>query len=95
MDNNKRINCRKRHLITDTLGLLWGVIVHADNLHDETTAHKVVGPYIGYLHRLKKILGDTVYEKIFRDWVYENMLRAEQSKQYLISINIPCLQSNL
>jgi len=77
IDGNKRINGRKRHIITDTLGLVWGVVVHAANLHDGTTAHQVVEPLAGYLHRLKKILADAAYEKVFRDWVYENMLGVE------------------
>lgn len=77
IDGNKRINGRKRHVITDTLGLVWGVVVHAANLHDGTTANQVVEPLMGYLHRLKKILADAAYEKVFREWVYENMLGVE------------------
>jgi len=77
IDGNKRINGRKRHIVTDTLGLVWGVVVHAANLHDGTTANQVVEPLIGYLHRWKKILADAAYEKVFRDWVYENMLGVE------------------
>lgn len=74
IDGNKRVNGRKRHIITDTLGLVWGVVVHAANLHDGATASQVVEPLIGYLYRMKKILADAAYEKVFRDWVYENML---------------------
>lgn len=77
IDGNKRINGRKRHIITDTLGLVWGVVVHATNLHDGAKANQVVEPLISYLHRLKKILADAAYEKIFRDWVYENLLDVE------------------
>lgn len=77
IDGNKRINGRKRHIITDTLGLVWGVVVHAANLHDGTTANQVVEPLVGYLHRLKKILADAAYEKVFRNWVYENLLGIE------------------
>ncbi len=77
VDGNKRINGRKRHIITDTLGLVWGVVVHAANLHDGATANQVVEPLVGYLHRLKKILADAAYEKVFRDWVYENLLGIE------------------
>lgn len=77
IDGNKRINGRKRHIITDTLGLVWGVVVHAANLHDGATASQVVEPLVGYLHRLKKILADAAYEKVFRDWVYENLLGIE------------------
>ena len=34
IDGNKLINGRKRHLIVDTLGLVWGVVVHAADIHD-------------------------------------------------------------
>ena len=77
IDGNKRINGRKRHIVTDTLGLIWFVVVHAANLTDGSMAHKVVDPLQGYLHRLQKILADAAYEKNFRDWVYENMLGVE------------------
>ena len=40
-------------------------------------ANQVVEPSVGYLHRLKKILADAAYEKIFRDWVHENLLGVE------------------
>jgi len=77
IDGNKRINGRKRHVVTDTLGLVWGVVVHAANLADGTTASQVVEPLIGYLHRVKKILADAAYEKVFRNWVEENLLGIE------------------
>lgn len=77
IDGNKRVNGRKRHIVTDTLGLVWFVVAHAANLADGTMANKVVEPLTGYLHRLKKILADAAYEKVFRDWVYENMLGVE------------------
>ena len=34
LDGGKKINGRKRHIITDTLGLIVGVIVTAANIHD-------------------------------------------------------------
>lgn len=77
VDGNKRINGRKRHVITDTLGLVWGVVVHAANIHDGVTANQVVEPLIGYLHRLEKILADAAYKKVFSKWVSENMLGVE------------------
>ena len=77
IDGNKRINGRKRHIITDTLGLIWGVVVHAANKTDGKTAHLVVEPLVGYLHRLEKILGDAAYKKSFIDWVQNNVLGLE------------------
>lgn len=77
IDGNKRINGRKRHVITDTLGLVWGVVVHAAHLADGTTAVRVVAPLQGYLHRMKKILADAAYKKTFMDWVGDNLLGVE------------------
>ena len=59
MDGNKNINRRKRHLIVDKLGLVWGEIVHAADIHDGVKAHLLVEHCLGYLERMKKILVDT------------------------------------
>jgi len=42
IDGNKCVNGRKKHLIVDTLGLVWGVVVHAADLADATKAHLLV-----------------------------------------------------
>jgi len=77
IDGNKRINGRKRHIVTDTLGLVWGVVVHAANLPDGSTAHRVIAPLTGYLSRLEKILADAAYKIAFKDWVSEQLLGVE------------------
>jgi putative transposase len=77
VDGNKKINGRKRHVITDTLGLVWGVVVHGANCFDGAMAHKVVAPLKGYLHRMEAILADAAYEKVFLEWVNENLLGVE------------------
>ena len=77
IDGNKKVNGRKRHVITDTLGLIWGVVVHAANEADGATASRVVEPLVGYLHRMKKILADAAYKKVFMDWVEEYILGVE------------------
>jgi len=77
IDGNKRINGRKRHVITDTLGLVWGVVVHAAHLADGSTAERVVAPMQGYLSRMKKILADAAYKHTFMDWVEANLLGVE------------------
>jgi len=50
-----RSNGCKRQVITDTLGLIWGVVVHAANQPDGTMAQRVVDPLLGYLDRRKDI----------------------------------------
>ncbi|GEO07502.1 DDE transposase [Adhaeribacter aerolatus] len=76
-DGNKQIKGRKRHVITDTLGLIWGVVVHAANLADGSMAQRVVDPLLGYLDRMQKILADEAYAKVFHEWVTHNMLGVE------------------
>jgi len=77
LDGNKRVNGRKRHLLVDTLGLVWAVIVHAANIHDGTRSSELVENTLGYLPRMKKILVDDAYKKIFIPWVESNILGLE------------------
>jgi len=77
LDGNKKVNGRKRHIITDTLGLLWNIVVHPANEHDGTTGHRVIEPIIGYVSELEKILADAAYKKGFQKWVENNMLGVE------------------
>lgn len=44
IDGNKKINGRKRHIVTDTLGLVWNVVVHSANQYDGQTANQVINP---------------------------------------------------
>lgn len=74
IDGNKKINGRKRHIVTDTLGLVWNVVVHSANQYDGQTANRVIEPLVGYVYRLKTILADAAYEKVFRCWVETNLL---------------------
>ena len=77
IDGNKLINGRKRHLIVDTLGLVWGVVVHAADIHDGVKAHLLVEGCLGYLDRMKKILVDEAYKKIFYGWLKDNIIGLE------------------
>ncbi|MFN7115469.1 MAG: IS5 family transposase [Saprospiraceae bacterium] len=73
IDGNKKVNGRKRHLLVDTLGLTWAVVVHAADVADGTTAHLLVEHLLGYLPRLRKILVDQAYKIAFVDWVEHNI----------------------
>lgn len=79
IDGNKRINGRKRHIIVDTLCLVWGVVVHAADVHDGLRSHELVEHCLGYLTRMKKILAtaaavDDAYKMIFKPWVEDNII---------------------
>lgn len=77
IDGNKRVNGRKRHLLVDTLGLVWGCVVHAADIHDGVRAKELIEQCLGYLHRMKKVLVDDGYKKVFIPWVEENVMGLE------------------
>jgi len=77
IDGNKKVNGRKRHILVDTLGLTWAVVVHAADLPDGTQAHLLVEHLLGYLPRLQKILVDQAYKIAFVEWVENNIAGLE------------------
>jgi len=60
-DGNKRIKGRKRHIITDTQGLLLSVNVHSAQEHDSKTAMEVIGLLDRKFERMKTIYADGGY----------------------------------
>lgn len=76
-DSNKKINGRKRHVITDALGLAWGVVEHGTNCYDGALALQVIAPLKVYRHRMETILADAAYEKVLMNWVKKNLLGVE------------------
>ena len=71
IDGGKRVNGRKRHIITDTMGLVWGVLVTAANLHDGKQGIVLFGQVKNKLKRLKKVLADGTYKGTFEEFVEE------------------------
>ena len=71
IDGGKKVNGRKRHIITDTLGLVWGVLVTAANLNDGKQGIILFGKIKDQLIRLKKVLADGTYKGSFEDFVKE------------------------
>ena len=74
IDGNKRINGRKRHILVDTLGLVWAVVVPSADRPEGTMAHLLVEHLTGYLPRMKKILVDQAYKKVFLKWVEDPII---------------------
>ena len=69
-DGNKRVSGRKRHVMTDTLGLLMGVVVHNANIGEREGAKMLFDKVRGKYPDLKKILADQGYTGIdFARWV--------------------------
>jgi putative transposase len=65
IDDHKKINGRKRHLVTDTVGNVLAVEVTAANVSDQVGGHgvldKLADMWTGQRIRLRKILADKAY----------------------------------
>jgi putative transposase len=71
-DAGKKIKGRKRHILVDTLGLLWGLVVHPANIQDREGARLLLRPFEHQLSRLSIIFADGGYEgQPLFDFVYD------------------------
>lgn len=76
VDGGKKIKGRKRHIVTDTIGLVLGVIITAANAHDGTIGVKVFGKIKTLLQRVGKVFADGTYKGTFEQFIKE-FLEAE------------------
>lgn len=90
-DGGKMIKGRKRHIITDTMGLLLAVVVHAANVHDSKGASDVIALLKGRFERLVKIVADGGYRgeliektKTRFGWILEIVLRSDHSSKFTV-----------
>jgi transposase len=60
-DGNKRVHGRKRHIITDVLGLLIAVVVTAACVQDRDAIRELVHAARAKSQRLEKVLVDSAY----------------------------------
>lgn len=70
-DAGKKVKGRKRHLLVDTLGLIWCVVVHAASVQDRDGAKSVLEKVVGKLPRLKRIWADGGYAGQLIAWVQQ------------------------
>lgn len=77
-DGGKKVKGRKRHVVTDTVGNVLGVVVNAANTDDRKGAKAVFnGLPTETVTSLKKIWADGGYDgQPFLDWVQENLQAA-------------------
>jgi putative transposase len=61
-DAGKKINGRKRHILTDTLGLMVGAIVHAADIQDRDGAPAVLRTILKRWPWLRHIFADAAYQ---------------------------------
>jgi putative transposase len=88
-DGGKRIKGRKRHIITDTQGLLLAVKIHSAQQHDSKAGAEVIGSLEYRFERMKKIYADGGYRGELSDnvkerfgWDMEISLRTDKSSDF-------------
>ena len=91
VDGGKKIKGRKRHIITDSMGLLLAVVVHAANVHDSKGASDVISLLKGRFGRLIKIVADGGYRgeliektRTTFGWILEIVLRTDHSSNFTV-----------
>ena len=62
IDGNKKVNGRKRFILTDTLGLVMGVLIVAANVGERAGAEKLFKETKGKYPRLRKVLADQGFD---------------------------------
>ena len=63
-DGGKKVNGRKRHILTDTLGLLLAVIVHPAGDNDSQWSARLLDRAQGFAPRLEAVLADQGYAAV-------------------------------
>lgn len=71
-DGGKKVYGRKRHLLTDTLGLLVTAVVHSARLYDGVGARQVFTATKERGIRLKKVWADQTYRGELGAWMADN-----------------------
>jgi len=77
IDGGKKINGRKRHIITDTLGLVIAIVVTAANVHDGVTACTFFNQVINRFRKTKCIFADHSYKGQFKKLMDKNDIKLE------------------
>lgn len=90
-DGFKKVSGRKRHIITDTLGLIIAVAVHAANIQDRDGAKQLLTGIYGRFASLVLILADGIYNGNLAEWmkkyfgiVLETVCRPQGSKGFTL-----------
>ena len=68
----KKIAGRKRHLLVDTMGLIWAVVVTAANVSDPAGAKQVLTRVRECMPRLRLLWADSTYGGTLLSWVKQS-----------------------
>jgi putative transposase len=75
-DAGKQTTGRKRHVLLDTLGLMWLLVVHPANLQDRDGAKLLLAALAVFCRRLRLIWAHGAYGGALIEWVAALRLRA-------------------
>ena len=91
LDAGKKVKGRKRHIVVDTLGLIWALVVHPADIQDSPGARVVLPKLQGSVPRLKVILADSIYRGTLSilawalgQWKLEIVSRAQGQKGFQV-----------
>lgn len=91
LDAGKKVKGRKRHIIVDTLGLIWAVVVHPADIQDAQGGRLVLLKLLNKAPRLKVILADQIYRgslaliaKLLGGWKLEIVSREPGTKGFTV-----------
>jgi len=77
IDGNKKVNGRKRHILTDVTGRIYQIHLHAANFHDSPQGVNLLNPTADYFTNLESIMADKTYKGTFAKAVEELGLKFE------------------
>ena len=77
----KKVKGRKRHIVTDTMGNLLAIKVHAANIHDTVGGCDVIKEAVADCPTLKGVCGDGGYCKTFEEYATALKLKVDISKR--------------
>ena len=90
-DGGKKVNGRKRHIVTDTLGLILAVLVHGAGLADSQQAPHVLKRLVGKVPRLKRLYADQGYRGTpaglvwrYFGWLWHLVERKEGARGFVV-----------
>lgn len=91
-DAGKKIKGRKRHIVTDTLGLMVGLLVHGADIQDRDGAPEVLKSIRARWPWLRQVFADGGYAgpklkdamSRFGDWTIEIIKRSDTAKGFVV-----------
>jgi transposase len=90
IDGNKKINGRKRHILTDILGRIYETYIHPANFHDSPQGVNLLNKKTRCIQNLSTIMGDKTYRGTFAKAVealnikFEIPDRPENTKGFVV-----------